>query len=765
MTPENFPSFLRPLRQWCACGPDKIPLTPTTGKRASSVDASTWGSLEEALAAGQPHAGIMLNDDVFCIDLDDPRYVKVNGVRLPNDPEYIARVTANQIKLSEIFPTYQEVSLSGNGLHILGLGKVSRGYRREGVEVYSKGRFIIMTGNIYKDSPLTDCSALLAELEAGIAPASVVEIDDQPDILSDENVLEMAGNAKNKEKFLHLFSGKINGHPSQSEADFALLAILCFYSQSNGQVRRLFRMSALGQRQKASRDDYLNRSIGQIRGRQVAETVPMVDFSRIGGSEPEPIPPPLPVQHHQESVQSEPLRQIYVEKPPLPAPDPYTLTFPPSLFGEIARYNYESAMRPTPEIAFCGAFGLLAAICGRQYNVSGLGLNAYLFTVAGTAIGKEEGPSAIGRMLEAVKPSAPSIENFIGHSAFSSGQAIRKMFDDHNSCLCMLGEVGHTFEQWCDPRAPAHIVQVRKELLDMYTKSRWGSTLLSTGYADKKNNAKTVKAPALTLLGDATPEKFFAHLDPSMVSEGFLPRVWVFEHLGQRKYAKESNFWYPPSEELVQKVAALVNIVKSMEDRNYCQIVKLDDEATKLSFAYDRETTDRINGANDSVAKELWSRAREKALKLAGLVAVGCDFHNPLVTAEIMAYAIAMATDDVSRMESKFATGVTGQGDHRQEDEIRKALTRYEAMSPAQRGHNNVSPKLQELPGAIPFAYFKKVLLARAIFTKDKRGGNLALRMALESMVTAGALIAVPTPTAMELWGVSGVVYRKGEGW
>jgi primase-polymerase (primpol)-like protein len=59
-----------------------------------------------------------------------------------------------------------------------------------------------------------------------------------------------------------------NRYPSQSEADMALLGYLVHATPSNEQVRRVFRMSGLGQRKKAHRDAYLNYTINPDRATQ-----------------------------------------------------------------------------------------------------------------------------------------------------------------------------------------------------------------------------------------------------------------------------------------------------------------------------------------------------------------------------------------------------------------------------------------------------------------------------------------------------------------
>lgn len=93
---------------------------------------------------------------------------------------------------------------------------------------------------------------------------------------TDAELLARAADASNGAKFDDLWQGRWQiHHASQSEADFALINILAFYSAAANQVVRLFRQSALGKRDKANRDDYLSPMVR----RALAPRAPPMDFT------------------------------------------------------------------------------------------------------------------------------------------------------------------------------------------------------------------------------------------------------------------------------------------------------------------------------------------------------------------------------------------------------------------------------------------------------------------------------------------------------
>jgi primase-polymerase (primpol)-like protein len=286
----HLPVELKALRQWCIAGADKAPLTVDAAGRpygASVNKPGEWLDFETACLAADYYRydiGFVLHesDPYCCIDID----VK-DAENAPDKPELWT--TAEQFdvayRILTEFKSYSERSRSGKGLHIWARAKIGKGARRDGIELYSQERFIICTGDVVSPLPIADRSEMVGNMLSQMRQHSaqqdfaLTEVEQADD---DWYVLTRAFNASNSEKFCTLWQGYWQGNefPSQSEADMALVATLAFYSESNAQCRRLFRMSALGRRDKAQKNDYyVNRTLRPIRARQEGEKA--IDLSAV----------------------------------------------------------------------------------------------------------------------------------------------------------------------------------------------------------------------------------------------------------------------------------------------------------------------------------------------------------------------------------------------------------------------------------------------------------------------------------------------------
>jgi primase-polymerase (primpol)-like protein len=136
------PSALTQRDRWVLHDGRKVP-RQVSGVPASSTDPATWSPLD-VVAAGADGRGLgfVLNGDgICCIDLDK---CLTGGVLAPWAAEVVAAAGR----------TYVEVSPSGRGLHVWGRAHVGRGFRFGGIEVYDRGRYMTVTGQIWDGAPL-----------------------------------------------------------------------------------------------------------------------------------------------------------------------------------------------------------------------------------------------------------------------------------------------------------------------------------------------------------------------------------------------------------------------------------------------------------------------------------------------------------------------------------------------------------------------------------------------------------------------------------
>lgn len=143
---RTIPTELTRRPRWVRRSARKVPLT-VGGSVASSTDPSTWSRHRDAAAssAGCGLGFVLDGDGVVCLDLD--HCLDKDGAPLP----------WAQTILTAAGDTWVEVSRSGDGLHVWGLGSLESGRRITfnggSVELYADGRYIAVTGRTFGDTP------------------------------------------------------------------------------------------------------------------------------------------------------------------------------------------------------------------------------------------------------------------------------------------------------------------------------------------------------------------------------------------------------------------------------------------------------------------------------------------------------------------------------------------------------------------------------------------------------------------------------------
>lgn len=778
MTFDLIPNELKALPQWVVWRieitetgrPTKIPYTPTTFKHASSTDATTWVPFDMAVNAynvgGWDGIGFVLsdNDPYTFIDLDDPYATNPDGSPKHLYPEKIAAV---QAKVYETFHgTYAEYSPSGTGLHIICKGHTPSGRRRNAVELYSTARFMTMTGRPYFNGPILDKQEAVKWLydEMGGATQISQYTGSYVDAETDDVVIAKCLNAANGDKVEDLVRGEWQLHyPSQSEADFALINIIAYYTQSRFQIARLFRLSALGQRDKAKRDAYvfgmIDRAFDRMPSQLDMDAISNAIEAEFGAwKSPETVidnsGASSPAQASEGATSATPPGAVTTESGDAavtfipPADDgnnPY-LQPVPGLLGQIAYYIYDQAPRPVPEIALAGAIGLMAGICGRSYNVSGTGLNQYTLLLTGTGRGKEAISSGIAKLMSRVQAidhgGCPAAAEFLGPGEISSGQALIKHFDKvSKSFVSVIGEVDVTLKNMTARNANAALTKYRQVLLASYSASGRNNILPGSIYSDRDKNAAAISSPAFSMIGEGTPERFYNLLDEAMVSDGLLPRFTIIEYSGKRVASNEARMNTQPSPQLVKHTAQLCGQSLMYNQQNRPVDVELDEDATLIMRLFDTEVDALINSSESETIAELWNRAHLKALKLAGLCAVGVNPIKPVINAHIAKWAISIVEHSTKRLVIKFASGDIGSGDMKQlADMKRKVRTYYEKVSReiAERSYG-ISGKAYDNK-AFNYTYIHRTCRNLVEYKNDRMGANHAVRRTVQVLIETGVI-------------------------
>lgn len=774
---DNIPDELKQRIQWCTwryeiaegdTKPTKVPYNPKTGAKMSSTDPATWVSYHEAVSAAQhyekwPGIGFVFSRyDPYCgVDLDDPYAVKEDGTpKFP--PEKAAEIAARHMLILNELSGYAEWSPSGRGIHIITKANVPHGRRRDAVEVYSDMRYFTMTGNVYRSEPILDQSEKINLLWSQMSPPVRETNGFIPEFKQDNDdaeIYEMAATAANGDKFVALYNGNWQEYySSQSEADFALIDIIGYYTQFTPQIMRIFRDSALGKRKKAERDDYVTAMISRAFDNQL----PPIDYSalidqfeaaRAAAHNPTPAlggPALVSLDAGNRANDAGGADEVDRLSRSPSSVESWSLTAwkdrkPPGFLSVLLDYIYASSPRPVYEISLVAALGLMSGVVGRQYNISKTGLNQYYMLVADTGKGKEAIATGIARIITATEKLHARVTEIYGPAQIMSGQALLKYLSEKAvPCfLSLTGEFGMRLKEITDESATSAEKTLMRVLLDLYTKSGAGSTVQPSIYADKANNTKQINSPSFTLLGETTGEKFYEALDESAVTSGLLPRFLIIEYNGPRPEFNTSaeNLEVPPN--ICYALAEIFRHCEDLAQHGRAQTCGQDDQAKAMLTQLDKHCDYQINHASRNLTRELWNRVHLKTLRLSALLAVSVNYQTPIITADMVEWAASLILEDTYRLLGKFERGEMGiqfDSDYsKQEAHIRKVIGTY-----CKRNFENLpnyGAKLEVWQnGAINQSYVMAASVAYSAFKHDKRGAAVGVVNTLKLLCDNGYL-------------------------
>ena len=793
---NQLPVELRRRPQWCYTYPGDPEPTRRKAPRkkgnalASDTSPADWMSFEDACNHAEQVGGdigyvLTAEDEFTCIDLD----VK-DATTHPASPE--DWTTANDFdrywRICQVFDSYTETSQSGKGLHVWLKGNIGKGCKRDGVEVYSQERFIICTGNVVIDQPIKAHQETLDKMVGDMRAAQAaqfnkVDLVEGNELYTDAEIIERAINAGNAEKFNALckctscrIEGSVKvhgdytelGYKSQSEADLALMSIFTFYSGSNEQCKRLFRMTGLGKRDKATKNDrYLNDTLRTIRSRQAAQE--RIDASAIAMAA-DTLAALQQQKKDREGVllhvpgAGEPARTVAPAAATVATLAPHSapsaddgLPWPPGLAGQIAYYIYQSAPRPVKEVAIVSALGFLAGVCGKAFCIPQSGLNLYIVLIARSAVGKEAMHSGISSLITAAANRQPPVMRFVDFSDFASGPALKKAVAANPSFVNVSGEWGHKLKRLAqEDGRDTPMNQLRQVMTDLYQKSGPASIVGGISYSNRDMNISSVAGVAYSMIGESTPGRFYEALTESMMEDGFLSRFIIVEYTGDRPPLNVTPL-REPAKPLGDAVADLCTHAMTLLDRHETVLVDRTEAAATMMEKFEAECDKKINGTREEMWRQMWNRASLKVMRVSALLAVAEHWLNPIIDVRHVEWAMALIRKDIRIMSQRIEAGDIGMNDDSRHRRLFQTMKEYLEQPPA-AGYN--IPDALRMNSIIPRKYIQIRVARQAAFTSHRAGATAAMDATLKSMCDSGYIMEVDKNKMADQFGFQGRAFR-----
>lgn len=260
---SNIPQELRNLKQWGnfhkVWVPErnkytKIPINSWDGSPGKSNDSSTWADFETALRGLDKYE----NADGLAFYFANG-YVGLDVDHIKDELEDYYQNSANLVyDIQQMTKnSYREISISGEGIHVIFKGQIPGKRRRKGqFEMYQKGRFFALTGNTMEEkmeiaSLNQDEMKTLYEYLFGKDKTVPLHPDTDSITSIDLSVTDIIKRAEASPKVGKRFTMFMKGgwdqfYTSQSEADMAFANDLAFWCGRNfHKMDVIFRNSSL----------------------------------------------------------------------------------------------------------------------------------------------------------------------------------------------------------------------------------------------------------------------------------------------------------------------------------------------------------------------------------------------------------------------------------------------------------------------------------------------------------------------------------------
>lgn len=429
------------------------------------------------------------------------------------------------------------------------------------------------------------------------------------------------------------------------------------------------------------------------------------------------------------------------------------LRWPPGFVGRIAQYLYCQSPSPVPEYAIATAIAFFAGICGRGWIYSGTGLNHDIVVLGPSGTGKNVVHQGLANLAKQL--TGTPIATFILPVKMASAPALIKALNANPCFLQVIGEVGKMYRAYARSRHGDVLDQLFSFKLDLWERSGPDGVSVGIQYSDVEKNVDggVLAGIAHSTLGESTPEVFYGALSTDMMTDGLLSRLWIFEFEGADPDYNEHRLTAMPA----AWVDYLSAIVRAASGRLGQQPIDHTPEGMDAIRVFGEQCrAEKRNAGTDPAQRQLWVRAYEKVIRLAGLLAVADNFTHPKIGVAHVDWAVTALIVTNHNIQRRVCNGdISDDADHTREQMIVQRCTRWFG-APRKAKHEEVMRQ----NGIISRRYLQQEVASKDLFKKHRLGATTVFNLTMKSLVENGYLMEVDKLRMAELYGVG-----RGQCW
>lgn len=769
---DGIPQVLRDVPQWVlyhlAWNGKKFEKHPSRhGNPGYKVDChsnANWGTFEQVRAVAESSDGVYGPGFVFT------RGLGMTMVDVDAGDTFAAMLAHIEKKFP---PTWWEWSVSGKGRHYLYTGEFTdrMGTVAAGLEVYSAGRFIAMTGHVGEAWPVASCQEQLNEISAAFPKGSETTLGVTTELgrwvgLSDERVRDLLAF-----NFIET-NAMLLGTVAVTDGSMAFQRIVGDLDKITGdpsQIKRIVGASdfAIRRHDKWPRlfTTWLNdaRNGPKKNTRSVFNLVPYLDldpeaFAKLKANPPICVPPVVSSgkvrrsKVEDDTKLSHIVEQLYCGMP--------VDTPPPPRLSALIDLNVQAMHVPYRAFAEVGTVAPFAAMFARSYKAAdGLSSAPMLALIAPSTAGKDEALQFWQSQFTKLNtPATPAHvqppERFVNGSIVSV-QALHYHLDRLGTMMWYRPDAGSDIAMLTNPEFSAQAM-IRDYTLEAFDASTLGKPPKQPPLSLEgvKRGDKSIHNPALSLLWSCTVTTFQKNYSLEGAEAGIGTRLLTVLHpkMGGEPVPHEQVLKTLPqwAHEYVMQVLARANMIDELYSMGHTLSEKRDEAYSKLILApYTAEASDiayRIARAANALQRRVtnnevpahystFGRAAVQAKKYALLCAIMRDADNPVIDAYDMAYGLSFVLRAAASVATGFDTGVLGEdGDKERHNIILGWIQRFPQST------DRRYPREFALAGEMPEGLIFERARENKRFSKHRSGANEATRMMLGAMVGQGVI-------------------------